>query len=589
MPGRGIFARPYWVGLPIGGEITRARGWIVIEPLEHRRLLSAAGAAVAPALSHHVSTDGVMPALVGGTIAGSLWNDRNADGAWDYPDTPLVGWRVYLDLDHNGAFDGDDLSVATDRGGHYQFRGLPAGTYTVRYVNQPGFHPAPNQPASAQVTISSEVAKRSESNEETAQVSFGLTTANGQISGTVSEVLPDGSETGARHWGVYLDTNNNGRIDPGEPWTTTDAHGHFAFTDLPFGVYHVRVDPLHLGWSSTSVSGQSYTIFSDGQKASAPVTFAYQEDPPIASYSPAQLVDYVLVGGSSSDAATRAVSRGTFGAGWWGFVARNVIPDIVWGTRRILLFNPFGVGEEPSFPADQFLEAQNAGLTWLTGDFVNAWAPITRSGVEVIGYIGSPESDPSFQALASDPAAWNARFNASIAPLVQAGMSIGFDLGQVMTQGDLFSQAIDRLRAQGVKVYLENRPPEFAPYNLTFPVISVSPGWDTTNPYLDPRQGWAAKNSEVLPGVVQLIQYPPPGTSWTDRQWLLGTIRAILRDGDSAGIPISVLRSAGVSLSEILTPLRTPTPAPVRPVHPPPPSPPPRLFHNLIDRPVADI
>lgn len=526
-----------------------------VERLEDRRLLSTVIGAAA-VVTHHVSSAGISAALASGTIQGYLWNDRDADGAWKYPDTQLVGWTVYLDLDHNGALDANDVTTTTDAAGHFQFIGLPPGTYTVHYVNQPGFHPAPNQPSSTDATIPAPGKSASSPDGDSVEVDFGLTTANGQISGVVNEVLSGGREVGAQNWGVYLDTNNNGQIDPGEPWTTTDASGHFAFTDLPFGQYHVRVDPLHLGWHSTSVAGESYTILSNGQKASAPVTFAYQQDPPIGSFSKTQLVDYFLVGGSSADPNTRMVSRATYGNGWWAFVARNLIPDLAWGVKRVELHNPFGVSPgQAYFPADQYLEAQTQGLTWLTRDFVPTWRFITRLGMEVIAYIGNPEEDPSFQPLTSDPAAWNARFDASVAPFVQAGMSIAFDVGQAVQQGDLLSQAIDRLRAQGVTIYLEQRPPEFSSYNLTFPIIATDQDWINSDPYLNPQFSWAAKNSEVPAGnVVRIIQTTPSGIATNNRGWMLEELHSILEDGNSVAVSVAWLRSLQISFTQVLTP-----------------------------------
>ena len=541
------------IGMAGRGRYVKRRA--TVERLEDRRLLSAvAGAALV--VTHHSSSAGISAALASGTIQGYLWNDRDADGAWAYPDTQLVGWTVYLDLDHNGALDGNDVTTTTNTAGHYQFTGLPSGTYTVRYVNQPGFHPAPNQPSSTDATIPDHGKSASSPVSDSVEVDFGLTTANGQITGVVNEVLSDGREAGAQNWGVYLDTNNNGRIDPGEPWTTTDASGHFAFTDLPFGQYRVRVDPLHLGWHSTSVAGQSYAILSDGEKASAPVTFAYQKDPPVGSFSKSQLVDYFLVGGSSADPNTRMVSRGTFGNGWWIFVTRNVIPDMFWGVKRVELHNPFGVlPGQPYFPADQYLEAQAQRLTWLTRDFVPTWRFVTRLGIEVIAYIGNPEDDPSFQPLTSDPAAWNARFDASVAPYVQAGMSIAFDVGQAVQQGDLLSQAIDRLRAQGITIYLEQRPPESSSYNLTFPVIAADQDWINSNPYLNTQFSWAAKNSEVpAANVVRIIQTTPSGIATNNRGWMLEELHSILEDGNSAAVSVAWLRSLQISFTQVLTP-----------------------------------
>jgi protocatechuate 3,4-dioxygenase beta subunit len=72
---------------------------------------------------------------------------------------------------------------------------------------------------------------------------------NGSIQGTVFNDLngngmvtphPETGEPGLSGWTVYLDLNNNGVLDPKEPFTTTDANGHYVFFNLPLGTYHVR-------------------------------------------------------------------------------------------------------------------------------------------------------------------------------------------------------------------------------------------------------------------------------------------------------------------------------------------------------------
>ena len=47
----------------------------------------------------------------------------------------------------------------------------------------------------------------------------------------------DGVATGVT---VFLDTNNNGRLDADERTVVTDARGRFTFRNLPTGTYHVR-------------------------------------------------------------------------------------------------------------------------------------------------------------------------------------------------------------------------------------------------------------------------------------------------------------------------------------------------------------
>jgi protocatechuate 3,4-dioxygenase beta subunit len=65
-------------------------------------------------------------------ISGTVFNDANRDASKGTTETGLDGWRVYIDKDGDGAFDAGENSVMTDSSGFWQFRALPAGTYTVR-------------------------------------------------------------------------------------------------------------------------------------------------------------------------------------------------------------------------------------------------------------------------------------------------------------------------------------------------------------------------------------------------------------------------------------------------------------------------
>lgn len=74
-----------------------------------------------------------------GTIAGSKWNDLNADGQWDTGEPGMAGWTIYCDLDQNGAFDDGEPYDITAVDGSYAIAGLAAGTYTVAEVPQAGW------------------------------------------------------------------------------------------------------------------------------------------------------------------------------------------------------------------------------------------------------------------------------------------------------------------------------------------------------------------------------------------------------------------------------------------------------------------
>jgi hypothetical protein len=79
--------------------------------------------------------------------------------------------------------------------------------------------------------------------------------AVGSIAGQLfNDLNADGvhgaSEGGLAGWTVYLDTNGNGNLDPGELSTTTNAYGYYSFASLPPGTYHVH-EVVPAGWSET--------------------------------------------------------------------------------------------------------------------------------------------------------------------------------------------------------------------------------------------------------------------------------------------------------------------------------------------------
>lgn len=64
-------------------------------------------------------------------------------------------------------------------------------------------------------------------------------------------------------WTIYLDQNQNGRLDDGERSTVTDANGNYEFTDLPAGTYYVA-EVQQSGWTQTfpsqSISGAELIV-----------------------------------------------------------------------------------------------------------------------------------------------------------------------------------------------------------------------------------------------------------------------------------------------------------------------------------------
>ena len=58
-------------------------------------------------------------AVTGPGVAGWVYRDADADGAYEPGEQPLAGWRVFLDADADGAFDAGEEFSLTNGAGHY--------------------------------------------------------------------------------------------------------------------------------------------------------------------------------------------------------------------------------------------------------------------------------------------------------------------------------------------------------------------------------------------------------------------------------------------------------------------------------------
>ncbi|MBY0477814.1 MAG: carboxypeptidase regulatory-like domain-containing protein [Chitinophagaceae bacterium] len=214
---------------------------------------------------------GIRSTMAGtASIGNRVWNDLNNNGLQDAGEPGLQGVIVEL-LDGNGnPIDSDPLTAGiqpatrvTNALGEYQFTGLPAGDYRVRFGNLPAGFNAATKGAGTDRNVDSDgnpIAGGTSttdvigvgSGEERLDIDFGLNNPT--------------APTGQLGDYVWFDSNNNGIQDAGEQGvagvtvsllnaanavvatTVTDANGNYRFVNIADGSYSVKFSNLPAGF-----------------------------------------------------------------------------------------------------------------------------------------------------------------------------------------------------------------------------------------------------------------------------------------------------------------------------------------------------
>jgi hypothetical protein len=167
----------------------------------------------------------------------------------------LTGWTLFVDLDTDGTPDPDEPQATTDADGRYQLTGLDAGPAELVAQTQEGWQPTGATVIQLDVTSGFNPTHN-----------FGFV-----VRATIRvRTFDDRNGDGIKDDGegalvdklVYLDLNNDGSLNVGEPSGFTDGGGEFTFRDLAPGTYQLRA----LGASSDEVvtTPNPQTIVIDG-------------------------------------------------------------------------------------------------------------------------------------------------------------------------------------------------------------------------------------------------------------------------------------------------------------------------------------
>jgi protocatechuate 3,4-dioxygenase beta subunit len=182
------------------------------------------------------------------SITGTVYNDLNDDSNQDSGDPGLAGWTVFVDVNGSGSYTSGDPTATTDSTGTYTFTGLAAGTYTIGIVPQSGFSTTQGSSEWVVTTTAGQTANGG---------SFGESAATGSIEGTVYNVA---NGYGIYNWAVYVDLDDSGTYESGDPYFVTGNSGGYTLSGLAPGTYVVRAAVYsNLPWEATQGS-DGYTV-----------------------------------------------------------------------------------------------------------------------------------------------------------------------------------------------------------------------------------------------------------------------------------------------------------------------------------------
>jgi hypothetical protein len=219
------------------------------------------------------------------------WELLLADANTGAPVSPsavnLIGWSI--------TFTAPEPTVQTAADGSYSFTGLAPGTYTVGVSGTEALR----DPTRTVTVVTGQT---------TTGADIGITPNPGAISGTLTNSQNGKALSNAT---VYLDLRGDGRLDPGDPTTQTDANGNYTFPGLVPGAYTVGVAGVAAGAdptrSVTVITAQTTVANLSVKAAPDLVGTSFQVAGGFATFGQTVTVNYTIANNGPGDAGAFSV------------------------------------------------------------------------------------------------------------------------------------------------------------------------------------------------------------------------------------------------------------------------------------------
>ena len=240
--------------VPVGAYIVRqilTGGYTQTSPASGTGI--AANVSAGLVLANQNFTDQAPVVVTGGTINGTVSGG-------------LAGETIYLDANNNSVLNTGELNTITSATGSYSFSSVPAGAYIIRQLLTGGYtQTSPSLGYGIHITVSNGTSLTNQNFTDKSPV------IGGSVSGTVTGGLAGGA--------VYLDANNNSKVDAGELSTITASNGTYSFSNVPAGAYIVR-QVLAAGYAQTTPAsgyGIHITVSNGGALVNQNFVDSYQK------------------------------------------------------------------------------------------------------------------------------------------------------------------------------------------------------------------------------------------------------------------------------------------------------------------------